>query len=188
MDSLEKTITLIDQEIEEYCRPFEEAVVLLDTIPSIAREIAEIIVSEIGTDMSRFPTANHIASWAGVAPGNNESAGKHRSGRTTNGIKSLGVALVQAVHYATHTKNTYLSAKYHRLAGRRGKKRATVAVAHTILVIAYYLLKRKDLNRVLGGNYFDNCRPEATARRMVRRLESLGYLVSLQQLSDQPHA
>ena len=188
IDSLDNTIARFDQEIEEYCRPFEEAVVLLDTIPGIARETAEIIVSEIGTDMSRFPTANHIASWAGVAPGNNESAGKHRSGRTTKGNKSLGVALVQAAHSAAHTKNTYLSAQYHRLAGRRGKKRATVAVAHTILVIAYYLLKRKEPYRELGGDYFDKRRPEATAKRMVRRLESLGYLVSLQQLSVQPLA
>lgn len=188
IDSLDKTIARFDQEIEEYCRPFEEAVVLLDTIPGIARETAEIIVSEIGTDMSRFPTANHLASWAGVAPGNNESAGKHRSGRTTKGNKNLGVALVQAAHSAAHTKNTYLSAQYHRLAGRRGKKRATVAVAHTILVIAYYLLERKESYHELGSDYFDKRRPEATARRMVRRLESLGYLVSLQPSSVQPLA
>jgi len=183
IDSLDETIARFNQEIEEYCRPFEEAVVLLDTIPGVARQTAEIIVSEIGTDMSRFPTANHLASWAGVAPGNNESAGKQRSGRTTKGNKPLGVALVQAAHAAAHTKNTYLSAQYHRLAGRRGKKRATVAVAHTILVIAYYLIKRKEPYRELGSDYFDKRRPEATAKRLVRRLEQLGFQVSLQPLS-----
>lgn len=183
IDSLDESIARFDQEIEEYCRPFEEAVVLLDTIPGVARQTAEIIVSEIGTDMSRFPTANHLASWAGVAPGNNESAGKQRSGRTTKGNKPLGVTLVQAAHAAAHTKNTYLSAQYHRLAGRRGKKRATVAVAHTILVIAYYLIKRKEPYRELGSDYFDKRRPEATAKRLVRRLEQLGFQVSLQPLS-----
>ena len=182
IDSLDETIARFNQEIEEYCRPFEEAVVLLDTIPGIARETAEIIVSEIGTDMSRFPTANHLASWAGVAPGNHESARKKRSGKTTQGNKSLGVALNQAAHAAAHTKNTYLSAQYHRLAGRRGKKRAIVAVAHSILVIAYHMIIRKEPYRELGGDYFDKRRPEATAKRLVRRLEQLGFQVSLEQL------
>lgn len=183
IDSLDETIARFNLEIEEYCRPFEEAVVLLDTIPGVARETAEIIVSEIGTDMSRFPTARHLASWAGVAPGNNESAGKKRSGKTTKGNKPLGVALNQAAHAAAHTRNTYLSAQYHRLAGRRGKKRAIVAVAHSILVIAYHLIKRNEPYRELGGDYFDKRRPEATANRLVRRLEHLGFQVSLQQLS-----
>lgn len=182
IDNLDETITRFNQQIEEYCRPFEEAVVLLDTIPGIARETAEIIVSEIGTDMSRFPTANHLASWAGVAPGNNESAGKKRSGKTTQGNKPLGVALNQAAHAAAHTKNTYLSAQYHRLAGRRGKKRAIVAVAHSILVIAYHMIIRKEPYHELGGDYFDQRRPEATAKRLVRRLEQLGFQVSLEQL------
>jgi transposase len=183
IDSLEETIARFDQEIEEYCRPFEEEVVLLDTIPGVARETAEIIVSEIGTDMNRFPTANHLASWAGVAPGNNESAGKKRSGKTTKGNKPLGVALNQAAHAASHTKNTYLSAQYHRLAGRRGKKRALVAVAHSILVIAYHMIKRHEQYCELGADYFDRRRPETTAKRLVYRLEHLGYQVSLQQLS-----
>jgi transposase len=183
IDSLEETIARFDQEIEEYCRPFEEEVVLLDTIPGVARETAEIIVSEIGTDMSRFPTANHLASWAGVAPGNNESAGKKRSGKTTKGNKPLGVALNQAAHAASRTKNTYLSAQYHRLAGRRGKKRALVAVAHSILIIAYYMIMRHESYCELGNDYFDKRRPETTAKRLVYRLKHLGYQVSLQQLS-----
>jgi transposase len=183
IDSLEETIARFNQEIEEYCRPFEEAVALLDTIPGVARETAENIVAEIGTDMNRFPTANHLASWAGVAPGNNESAGKKRSGRTRKGNQPLGVALNQAAHAAAHTKDTYLSAQYHRLAGRRGKKRALVAVAHSILVIAYYMINRHVPYCELGNDYFDKRRPETTAKRLVSRLEHLGYQVSLQQLS-----
>ena len=108
IDSLEETIARFNQEIEEYCRPFEEVVVLLDTIPGVARVIAENIVAEISTDMSRFPTANHLAFWAGVAPGNNESAGMKYSGKAKKGSKLLGVTLTQVAHAVTHTKNTYL--------------------------------------------------------------------------------
>lgn len=181
IDSLDETIERFNEQIETYCRPFEEAVTLLDTIPGVGRETAEVIVSEIGIDMSRFPTANHLASWAGVAPGNNESAGKRRSGKTTQGNKVLGAGLNQAAHAAACTKNTYLSAQYRRLAARRGKKKAIVALEHTILVIAYHLIQRKEPYRELGGNYFDNRRPEATAKRLVKRLEQLGYAVSVQQ-------
>lgn len=181
IDSIEETIARFDQEIEAYCRPFEEAVELLDTIPGVGREAAEIIVSEIGNDMSRFPTADHLASWAGVAPGNNESAGKRRSGRTRKGNQALRTVLNQAAHAAAKTKNTYLSAQYHRLAGRRGTKKAIVAVAHTILVIAYHLIERKEPYQELGGDYFDKRNVEATAKRLTKRLERLGYQVSLQQ-------
>ena len=181
IDSLDETIERFNEQIAVYCRPFEEAVTLLDTIPGVGRETAEIIVSEIGTDMSRFPTADHLASWAGVAPGNNESAGKRHSGKTTQGNKVLGAGLNQAAHAAACTKDTYLSAQYRRLAARRGKKTAIVALEHTILVIAYHLIQTKEPYRELGGNYFDNRRPEATAKRLVKRLEQLGYAVSLQQ-------
>jgi transposase len=180
IDSLDETIERFNEQIEVYCRPFEEAVSLLDTIPGVGRETAEIIVSEIGTDMSRFPTANHLASWAGVAPGNNESAGKRRSGKTPPGNRALRAGLNQVAHAAARTKDTYLSAQYRRLAARRGKKKAIVALEHTILVIAYHLIQRKEPYRELGGNYFDNRRPEATANRLVKRLEHLGYSVSLQ--------
>jgi transposase len=180
IDSLDETLERFNEQIEAYCRPFEEAVVLLDTIPGVARATAEIIVAEIGTDMSRFPTANHLAAWAGVAPGNNESGGKRRSGRTRQGNKPLGAALNQAAHGAARTKDTYLSAQYHRLARRIGKKKAIVAVAHSILVIAYHLIQRKEPYRELGGDYFDKRRPEATARNLVKRLHRLGYEVSLQ--------
>ena len=179
IDSLDETIARFDEQIEEYCRPFEQAVTHLDTIPGVARQTAEVIVSEIGIDMSRFPTADHLAAWAGVAPGNNESAGKRRSGKTRPGNKALRAALNQAAHGAAHTKNTYLSAQYRRLSARRGKKKAIVAVMHSILVIVYHLIQRKEPYRELGGDYFDKQKPEATARRLVKRLEQLGFQVSL---------
>jgi len=180
IDSLEETIARFDKEIEEYCRPFEAAVQLLDTIPGVARATAEIIVSEIGTDMSRFPSAAHLAAWAGVAPGNNESAGKRRSGKTRKGNKSLGAALTQAAQAAAHTKDTYLSALFHRIAARRGKKRAIIAVAHSILVMGYHMILRNQPYKELGSNYFDQRDVEKATSRLVGRLEKLGYAVSLQ--------
>jgi len=180
IDNFDETIARFDQEIEEYCRPFEEAVGLLDTIPGVGREAAEIIVSEIGTDMSRFPTADHLAAWAGVAPGNNESAGKRRSGKTRKGNQPLCTVLNQAAHAAVHSKSTYLSAQFHRLAGRRGTKKAIVAVEHSILVIVYHLIKRHEPYRELGGDYFDKRRPETTTNRLVKRLEQMGFQVTLQ--------
>lgn len=181
IDGLDETVARFDEQIEVYCRPFETAVELLDTIPGVSRRAAEVIVSEIGTDMGHFETADHLASWAGVAPGNNESAGKRRSSKTRHGNKSLGVILNQVAHAASRTKNTYLSAQYHRLAGRIGKKKAVVAVEHSILVICYHLIQRQEPYRELGGDYFDKRRPEATAKRLVKRLEKLGYQVLLQQ-------
>jgi len=183
IDSLDETIARFDEQIEDYCRPFEEIVELLDTIPGVARQTAEIIVSEIGVDMSRFESAHHLAAWAGLAPGNNESAGKRLSGKKRHGNKALGVALNQAAHAVVHMKNTYLSAQYHRLASHRGQKKAIVAVAHSILVICYYIIKRKEPYRELGGDYFDKRRPEATAKRLMKRLEQLGFNVTLEPAS-----
>lgn len=180
IDSLEESIARFDQEIEAVCRPFEEAVILLDTIPGVARQTAEIIVSEIGVDMSRFPTADDLASWAGVAPGNNESGGKRRSGKTRKGNQHLRTALSQAANAAARTKDTYLQAQYRRLASRRGRKRAIMAVAHSILIIAYHLIARKEPYRELGSDYFDQIRPEKTAKRLIKRLEQLGFQVSVQ--------
>ena len=130
--------------------------------------------------MNRFPTANHLAAWAGVAPGNNESAGKRRSGKTRKGNTPLTTALIQAAHGVAHTRGTYLAAQYHRLAGRRGAKRAAVAVAHSILVIAYHLIKRKEPYREMGADYFDKRRPEASAKRLIKRLENLGYRIAVE--------
>ena len=181
IDSLEESIARFDQEIEAICRPFEEVVLLLDTIPGVARQTAEIIVAEIGIDMSRFPTADHLASWAGVAPGNNESGGKRRSGKTRKGNQHLRVALVQAANAAARTRGTYLKAQYQRLAMRRGHKRAIMALAHSILVIAYCLIVRKQPYQELGGDYFDKISPEKTAKRLIKRLEQLGFQVSVRE-------
>lgn len=182
IDSLEESITRFDQEIEAISRPFEEAIVLLDTIPGVARQTAEVIVAEIGIDMSRFPTADHLASWAGVAPGNNESGGKRRSGKTRKGNQHLRTALVQAANAAARTRGTYLWAQYQRLAPRRGHKRAIMALAHSILVIAYYLIARSQPYRELGGDYFDTISPAKTAKRLIKRLEHLGFQVSIQEI------
>jgi transposase len=180
IDSLDACIDALGAEIEVRCRPFEETVENLDTIPGVARETAQLIASEVGLDMSRFPTAGHLAAWAGVAPGNNESGGKRLSGRTRHGNAALRKGLVTAAHAAAHTKSTYLSAQYRRLAARRGKKRAIMAVAHSILVIAYHIIDTREPYRDLGGNYFDERRPEATRDRLIDRLAKLGYYVTLE--------
>src|SRR5579883_1068735 len=159
---------------------WKEAVAFLDSIPGINQRAAEGILAEIGIDMSRFPTAGHLASWAGMCPGNNESAGKRLSGKTRKGSPWLRKLLVEAAHAAAHAKNTYLSAQYHRLAARRGKKKAMVAVGHTILVIIYHLLQQQKSYEELGGNYFDERERRDTEKRLVRRLEKLGYHVELQ--------
>ena len=181
---LDEALERFNTQVADYCVPFEHAVALWDTIPGVARTAAEIIVSEIGTDMSRFPTADALSAWAGVAPGNNESAGRKRSGKTRQGTSALKAILVQAAHGAAHTKNTYLAAQYRRLAAHRGKKKAIVAVAHSILVIGYHLVQRNEPYQDLGADYFDRSNPEKTAHRLVRRLEHLGYQVALQSPSS----
>jgi len=179
IDSLDETIARFDEQIQQVGVPFEEAVLLLDTIPGVARRTAEVIVAEIGTDMSRFPSAEDLSAWAGVAPGNHESAGKRYSGKTRKGNQTLRTALTQAAHAATRT-HTYLAAQYRRLAGRRGKKRAILAVAHSILVMAYHMLTRKEPYREAGADYFDQRKPETTVKYLQKRLEALGYQVLLQ--------
>lgn len=186
IDSLDETIARFDEEIVKYCLPFEPAVVLLDTIPGVARRTAELIVSEIGTDMSRFPTARHLAAWAGLAPSNRESAGKRYASSKRKGNQALCAGLVQVAHVVSRSKGNYLSAQYHRLAARRGKKKALIAVAHSIIVIAYHMLKRNEPYQELGANYFDQQDPEATARRLQHRLEGLGYRVVLQREQVSP--
>ena len=153
---------------------------LLVTIPGIHRRTAEVVLAEIGTDMSRFATAQQLASWAGLCPGNHESAGKRRSGRTTHGDKWLRSALVQAAWAASHTKATYLSAQYRRLARRRGKKKALVAVAHTLLVTCYEVLKKGEAYHELGADYLDKLEPDRRAKQLVRQLEKLGPKVTLE--------
>jgi transposase len=181
IDSLEESIARMDQAIDEALRPFDasgELVGLLDTIPGVATTTAQVIISEVGTDLSRFPTAGHLCVWAGVAPGNNESAGKRLSGKTPHGNRALCSALVQAAHAACRTKDTYLGAQFRRLVGRRGKNRALVAVAHSILVIVYHIIQRREAYKDLGSDYFDRRKPEATAKRLIGRLVQLGYTVT----------
>jgi len=180
LDFLDGEIADLSQEIEGRMRPFEEALQRLDTIPGVGRRAAEEFLAEVGPDMGRFPTAGHLASWARLCPGNNESAGKRMSGSTGGGNPWLRSALVEAAWSAAHTRHTYLTAQYHRLAARRGAKRAIVAVAHTILLIAYHLLKDCTSYIDLGANYFDERNRDAAVHTAVRRLQRLGYQVTLQ--------
>ena len=180
IDFLTQKIEQLDKEIEERMRPFEESLVLLDEIPGVGKRVAQQIVAEIGTDMSRFPDASHLASWAGMSPGNNESAGKRKTGKTTQGNKHLKSALTEAARAAAKTKDTYLAAQYKRIAARRGKNRAAIAVGHSILVMVYHILKGNNPFIELGENYFVKQREKAIVKHAVKRLESLGYEVKLE--------
>lgn len=164
---------------------WNKAVVLLDTIPGINKRSAEAILAETGIDMNQFPSADHLASWAGVAPGNNQSGGKRYSGKTPPGNRALRTTLVQAAWAAQRTKGTYLSTVYRRLAGRRGKKRAIVAVAHSILVSIYYMLLRHQPYHELGGDYFDQRRREAKVDYLMRQLQKLGLSVQVEPVPEQ---
>ena len=173
----------IKQEVAEGPDPFvREAMQLLQTIPGVGDRVAEAIVSEIGVDMGRFASDGHLASWAGMCPGNHESAGKRKSGKTTKGNIHLRAALTQAAWAATHTKQTYLAAQYRRLVKPKGKKRALVAVGHSLLVIAYHLLSRKASYQELGGDYFDRRNVEVQRTRLIRKLEALGVKVTIEAL------
>jgi transposase len=183
VDFLDEQIARLDAEVAERTRPFEAAIARLDTIPGVSRRVAEILVAEIGVELERFPTAGHLASWAGMCPGSDESAGKRRSGRTRKGSPALRRALVQAAHAAGRTKSTYLGAQYRRLSARRGKKKAAVAVGHSIAVIAYHLLGRATVYQDLGPLYFDERDRDRVRRRLVARLEQLGYKVTTEPLA-----
>jgi transposase len=173
----------IAREVAEGTDPFvSEAVRLLQTIPGVGLRVAEVVVSEIGVDMTRFPTDAHLASWAGLCPGNNESAGKRRSTQTTKGSPYLRAALTQAAWAVAHTKQTYLAAQYHRLARRTGRKKALVAVAHSLLVIVYHVLDRRADYRELGGDYFDRQQHQTQQQRLIKRLERMGLRVTVEAL------
>jgi transposase len=160
--------------------PFVEAVMLLVTIPGIKEQAAENILAEIGVNMEQFGSEGRLASWTGMCPGNNESAGKRKSGKTTKGNRWLRATLVQVAWAASHTKATYLSTQFRRLAARRGRKRALVALGHTILGIIFYMLKNRTTYRELGPDYLDKLDTLRLTRSLVRRLERLGHQVTLQ--------
>jgi transposase len=182
---LDGQIARVDARLEEQMRPFEEQIKRLDTIDGIDRVGAQSLLAELGPDMTSFPDAEHLASWAGMSPGNDESAGKRRSGKTTKGNKWLRRTLSQAAWASTKRKGGYLSAQYRRLASRRGKNRAIVAVGHTILVAAYYILKDEVAYHDLGGDHFDRLRRERTVSHLVSRLQRLGYNVALEAIEPE---
>lgn len=179
---LDDQMARFSQRIDEALRPFVGPALMacLDDVPGVGRETVENVVAEIGTDMSHFPSSGHLTSWGGACPGNEQSGGKRIRSRTTKGNVWLRRALSQAAWGAARTKGTYLQAMYRRLAGRRGKKRAVVAVGRKILEIFYHLLKDPNLRyHELGGDYFDRLNPQRLSRHLVKRLESLGYEVTL---------
>ena len=150
------------------------------TIPGVKQRTAEVLIAEIGVDMTTFPTAKHLASWAGVCPGNDKSAGKRRSGRQRKGSKWLRATLTEASLAATKTKNSYLAAQYQRLRGRRGHNKAVAAVSHSILTAAWHMLHNGELYRDLGSDYFTRQNPDRLTKRLVRQLEALGHSVTLE--------
>lgn len=180
IDFLEGSIAQVQEEIDRALRPFAEAVTLLQTIPGVSEQAAATIVAEIGTDMSRFPSAKHLANWAGVCPGNRESGGKRLSTKPTGGDPWLKAVLSEVAWVITRLRApNYLTARYRRIARRRGKYKALVAVAHRVLVIAYHILKRQQPYTDLGADYFDTLDSERIQRHHISRLNALGYDVEL---------
>jgi transposase len=175
----------LNQRITEVMpQPMAEAAEIQVTAPGIAARAAKNVLAELGTNMDQFPTAGHLSSWVGLCPGNRESAGKRKSGRTTKGNQWLRATLVQVAWAASHSKGPYLAAQYRRLAGRRGKKKALVVVAHSILIIIYYMLKRHVPYRDLGPEYLEKLESKQLTRHLVRRLERLGHKVVLEKAAS----
>lgn len=180
MDELNTQLQVLNERIRELTAPYESIIERLDAIPGVNRHTAEVILAEIGPNVTPFPTAKHLASWACLCPGNDISANKRRSGRTRRGNNWLRTALVEAAWAASRSKDTYLSSQFHRLRSRRGDKRAAVAVAHSILIMVYHLLANPEAAFTeLGGDYFLKRNPEQEQRRAIRKLEELGFNVTL---------
>jgi len=181
LESIEAEIARLDEEVAERMRPFQVALERLDEIPGIGRRAAEQILVETGTDMRRFPTSAHFASWARVCPGNNESAGKRQYASIGGGNRWLRNALLEAAWTVSHSrKQTFFTARYRRIASRRGKKRAAIATAHSLLIAVYHLLRDGVVFQDLGPAHFERRNVDAIVRRSLHRLEVLGYKVTLE--------
>jgi transposase len=179
IDDYEVHLEHVSADIAQRLAAYRPQIEKLDRIPGVNQRVAEIMLAEFGMAAAQFPSAKQVASWAGVCPGNNESAGKRKSGATRGGNPWLRQALIEAAHGAARTKESYLAAQYRRIAARRGSKKALMAVAHSILVIAWHLLTEEREYEDLGRNYFDERAQQAVVRNAVRRLERLGYQVTL---------
>ena len=180
--SYNEAIENLNTEIEKRMESHREISQRLSTIPGVKKKTIESLIAEIGTDMSRFPSHAHLAAWAGVSPGNNESAGKRKSGRATHGDKWLKATLVEAAWAASKTRGSYLKAKYQRLVSRRGKKRGALAVGHNILIIAYHIIKEQCVYQELGADFFDRLNEQHLINRLTKRIKALGYKVDLEKL------
>ena len=183
IDALDAAIAAIDREVDAQAAPFRTAVRLLTSIPGIGELGAQVIVSEIGIDMHRFPTAGHLLSWAGLCPRNDESAGRRRSTRLRHGAPWLKTTLVQCAWAATRKRGSYLQAQFHRLRARRGARKAICAVAASILTAAYHMLKDGTFYQERGPGHFDKRRNDSHARRLVRHLAHLGYAVEIKPIA-----
>jgi transposase len=179
LSHVQSSIARLEAEIELQMKPFQKALQAWMSMPGIKHRVAWTLVAEIGPDLEAFPSPDDLASWVGVCPGNNESAGKRKSGKTRKGNRWARRALCEAAWVAAKAKNSYLSAQFRRLAAARGTKRAVVAVAHTMLTIGYHLLQRGTTYQDLGANYFDQRHTLRTTKRLVKRLEALGHRVTL---------
>jgi transposase len=186
LDRIEAKILRLETEIADRMKPHAGAIERLMTIPGLKLITAWSIIAEMGTDMSAFPDAAHAASWAGLAPGNNQSGGKRRSGRTNKGNRWLRRALVQSAWAVSHKSNCFLTAQFYRRAARQGEKKAIVATAHQLLVIAFYILRDGTVYGEKGGNYFDQLNPERTKRKLMARLERMGFDVILRNSTPDP--
>ena len=180
---LDREIAVLDTEVAARTRPFAEARKLLQTIPGVKNRVADVILAEIGPNVAPFPSAAALSKWAGVAPGNKTSGGKRLSGRTQPGNRLLRSTPVEAAWAASRTNSTYFQSQYRRLVIRLGRKKAALAVAHSLLEVIWFVLYRRNPYVDLGGDYFDRLNDEAAARRAVNRLKALGYEVTLNKIA-----
>ena len=179
LDELDTEVAALDQKTEAGMESHQDLIQRLCTIPGIEKTAARVLISELGTDMTQFPSPAHAASWAGLCPGNAESGGKRFSGKTRKGDRYLRRILVQSAWAAARTKDCFFAALFYRIAQRRGMKKAAVAVAHRLLRVVYLLIRDGGVYRERGGDYFDRRNPARTAKKLTRRLEQIGYQVVL---------